>query len=172
MVDYSDKTDEELLLEYHLEKNPRFLNIIFSRYTDVGFRTALRYMRNSSDAEDVLQLAFIQFLQNLHTFREGSTTVKPWLMKMIVNTSIKKLQEENSRKHRQDKIASQRFSEHARQEDEVVEVNNQADVKIQIKKLVENLPEKYRSPIWLVLYEGFTYPEVASVLDLPEKTVR
>lgn len=172
MANQANKTDEELIQEYLQSKNPSSMNELFSRYLDVGFRTAMRYMRNQSDAEDVLQLALIQFLNNLHHFREGATTVKPWLMKMIVNSSIKKLQEENSRKHRQDKVASHRFAEHARQEDEVVEVNSQEDVKIQIKKLVDNLPEKYRSPIWLVLYEGFTYPEVASVLELPEKTVR
>ena len=34
------------------------------------------------------------------------------------------------------------------------------------------MPEKYRSPIWLILYEGFSYPEAATVLALPEKTVR
>lgn len=166
------KTDEDLIKEYLSSNNPSSLNVLFSRYLDVGFRTAMRYMRNQSDAEDVLQLAFIQFLNNLHHFREGATTVKPWLMKMIVNTSIKKLQEENSRKHRQDKIASQRLDDHSKKEDEVVESNKKEELKIKIKNLVDTLPEKYRSPIWLVLYEGFTYPEVASVLELPEKTVR
>ena len=172
MIDDLHKTDEDLIKEYLSSKNPSSLNELFSRYLDVGFRTAMRYMRNQSDAEDVLQLAFIQFLNNLHHFREGATTVKPWLMKMIVNTSIKKLQEENSRKHRQDKIASQRLDDHSKKEDEVVESNKKEELKIKIKNLVDTLPEKYRSPIWLVLYEGFTYPEVASVLELPEKTVR
>lgn len=172
MVVQTNKSDEDLIKEYLQSKNPSSLNELFSRYLDVGFRTAMRYMRNQSDAEDILQLAFIKFLNNLHHFREGSTTIKPWLMKMIVNTSIKKLQEENSRKHRQDKIASQKFSEHSDREDEVIEVSKQEELKIKIKNLVESLPEKYRSPIWLVLYEGFTYPEVASVLELPEKTVR
>ena len=172
MEDYSDNTDEELLRKYQLERNPSFLNIIFSRYTDVGFRTALRYMRNSSDAEDVLQLAFIQFLQNLHTFREGSTTVKPWLMKMIVNASICKIREEKQRVHRQQKVASQKFSHH---QGEVGSNENTGDQEVLIEKVhscVDSLPEKYRSPIWMILCEGFSYPEVATILALPEKTVR
>lgn len=172
MKDYSDKTDEELLREYHLEKNPHFLNIIFSRYTDVGFRTALRYMRNQSDAEDVLQLAFIQFLQNLHHFREGSTTVKPWLMKMIVNASICKLREEKQRTHRQQKVASQKFSQEQQEVPSIETSKDKEELKQKIQTCVSSLPEKYRSPIWLILYEGFSYPEVASVLALPEKTVR
>ena len=172
MKDYSDKTDEELLREYHLEKNPQFLNIIFSRYTDVGFRTALRYMRNQSDAEDVLQLAFIQFLQNLHHFREGSTTVKPWLMKMIVNASICKLREQKQRTHRQQKVASQKFSQEQQEVPSIETLKDKEELKQKIQTCVSSLPEKYRSPIWLILYEGFSYPEVASVLALPEKTVR
>ena len=99
----SDKTDEELIYQYQLDQNMSSLDVLFSRYLDVGFRTALRYMRNPSDAEDVLQLAFIQFLKNLHQFREGSITVKPWLMKMIVNTSLTKIAEEKKRKARWDR---------------------------------------------------------------------
>jgi RNA polymerase sigma factor (sigma-70 family) len=172
MVEDLEKTDEELLRLYQLDKNPHFLNLIFSRYLDVGFRTAMGYMRNVSDAEDVLQLAFIQFLNNLQHFREGSTSVKPWLMKMIVNTSLNKLKEEKRRAKRQQNIASERFMEYSQKENQTDESNDAEILKQKIKKLVDGLPEKYRSPISLVLYEGFSYPEVATVLELPEKTVR
>lgn len=172
MEKYSEMTDEELLREYKKERDPYFLNIIFTRYSDVGYRTALRYMRNPSDAEDVLQLGFIQFLQNVHTFREGTETVKPWLMKMIVNASICKLREEKQRTHRQQKVASQRNATYEQNQDQSDTTQDKEDLKKKILSCVDSLPDKYRSPICLVLYEGFSYPEVASVLDLPEKTVR
>ena len=172
MVNVPEKTDAELLQQYQLDKNPSSLNILFSRYLDVGFRTAMRYMRNQSDAEDVLQVAFIQFLSNLHNFREDATSIKPWLMKMIVNTSINKLKEERRRSKRQQSVASERFMENNQQENKSESTSDDELLKQKIKKLVEDLPEKYRSPICLVLYEGFSYPEVASVLSIPEKTVR
>lgn len=172
MTDYSDKTDEELLREYRLARNPSLLNILFTRHADVGFRTAMRYMRNQPDAEDVLQLAFIQFLENLPNFKEGSSTVKPWLMKMIVNASLCKLREEKRRAKRQNAVASEKFLKHE-QENEAKKTNeDREELKNKIKNVVDTLPEKYRSPIWLVMYEGFSYPEVATVLALPEKTVR
>ena len=161
MVEVQDQTDEELLRQYQLDKNPHCLNIIFSRYIDVGFRTAMGYMRNTSDAEDVLQLSFIQFLNNLHSFREGSTTIKPWLMKMIVNTSINKLKEEKRRSKRQQSVASERFMEYNQQENNPEDSSETELLKQKIKKMVDDLPEKYRSPICLVLYEGFSYPEVS-----------
>lgn len=172
MDKHSELTDEELLREYKKGRDPYFLNIIFTRYSDVGYRTALRYMRNPSDAEDVLQLGFIQFLQNLHTYREGTETVKPWLMKMIVNASICKLREEKQRTHRQQKVASQRNATYEQNQDQSDTTQDKEDLKKKILSCVDSLPDKYRSPICLVLYEGFSYPEVASVLDLPEKTVR
>lgn len=172
MEDYSDKTDEELLREYRLGGNPSYLNVLFSRHADVGFRTAMRYMRNQPDAEDVLQLAFIQFLENLPNFREGSSTVKPWLMKMIVNASLGKLREEKRRSQRQQVVASEKFQKHEQDGSSKSTSTDREELKNKIKNVVDTLPEKYRSPIWLVLYEGFSYPEVATVLALPEKTVR
>ena len=172
MKDYSESTDEELLREYHTERNPYLLNILFKRHANVGFRTAMRYMRNQPDAEDVLQLAFIHFLQSLHLTREGSTNVKAWLMKVIVNISIDKIREEKRRAKRQEKVASERFSQHNQQMDIAQMTNDKDELKIKIRQTVDTLPEKYRSPIWLILYEGFSYPEAASVLALPEKTVR
>lgn len=172
MKDYSESSDEELLREYHTDRNPFLLNILFKRHANVGFRTAMRYMRNQPDAEDVLQLAFIHFLQNLHLTREGSTNVKAWLMKVIVNISIDKLREEKRRTRRQQNVASERFSKYEQKKDLVENANDREELKVKIKNCVDTLPEKYRSPIWLILYEGFSYPEVASVLDIPEKTVR
>lgn len=172
MVDYADKTDEELLREYRLEGNPSFLNALFTRHADVGFRTAMRYMRNQPDAEDVLQLAFIQFLENLPNFKEGSSTIKPWLMKMIVNASLCKLREEKRRAKRQQVVANEKILKHEQEDESKRTSEDREELKIKIKNVVDTLPEKYRSPIWLVMYEGFSYPEVATVLALPEKTVR
>ena len=172
MVDYTILTDEELLKEYQREKNAQLLNILFSRYLDVGFRTANRYLRNPSDAEDVLQQSFIKMLQNLHEFRDGSITVKPWLMKIIVNTSLKRIREDKNRRIRHEKVATENYSANMEKEKSNISENEKVELKNKIQKLIDGLPEKYRSPIWLVLYEGFSYPEVASVLSLPEKTVR
>lgn len=168
----SEKSDEELIAQYQMDGNPLSLDILFSRYLDVGFRTAMRYMRNTSDAEDVLQIAFIQFLKNLHQFKAGSITVKPWLMKMIVNTSLTKLTEEKKRKERNFKEGFIRMSEYTKQNNTAEDKNKDLELKETLLKIVESLPEKYKSPISLVLYEGFSYSEVARVLSLPEKTIR
>ncbi len=172
MKDHLDKTDEELLREFRLKGDPSFLNTLFSRYVDVGFRTAMRYTHNETDAEDALQTAFILFLENIESFREGASTVKPWLMKIIVNACLCKLREEKRRSRRQQVVAVEKFNEYEKNSESSHMSAEQEELKDKIKNAVETLPEKYRSPIWLVLYEGFSYSEVATVLAMPETTVR
>ncbi len=167
-----EKTDEELLGEYRLVGDSSLLSHLFLRHVDVGFRTAMRYMRNQTDAEDVLQLAFIQFAKNIDSFRGESSSVKSWLMKIIVNTSLCKLREEKRRSQRQQIVAIEKFNENEKNSESNHMSLEQEELKDKIKNAVETLPEKYRSPIWLVLYEGFSYSEVANVLAVPESTVR
>lgn len=171
MFDYSVYNDEELIREYRQTKNQQIMAILFTRYADIGFRTAMRFVRNQADAEDILQTTYIHFLQNLDLFREG-TTIRPWLMKMIVNTCKNKLIEEKRRQKRHDKVASERLVKHDSETQKSELVNENNELKEVLRKNVDLLPEKYRSPIWLVLFEEVSYSEVATVLELPEKTIR
>lgn len=171
MLDYTAWNDEELIREYRATQNQQIMAILFTRYADVGFRTAMRFMKNQADAEDVLQMSYIHFIQNLDLFREG-ITIRPWLMKMIVNTCKNKLIEEKRRQNRQNKIASERFEKNTN-ESSVENANSEnAELKVKLRQGVDMLPEKYRSPLWLVMFEEISYSEVAEVLELPEKTIR
>lgn len=171
MADYSEWNDEKLLKEYRLGKDPRLVEILFLRYADVGFRVAMRFMRNEADAEDILQGAFIQFLRDLHQFREG-VSVKPWLMKIIVNNCKDKCKEENRRLKREQKVVSERIMQREPESIDSKLEEEDIELKKKLRQSVDELPEKYRSPLWLVLYEEFSYREVSSVLSLPEKTIR
>lgn len=171
MTDYSEWNDEKLLKEYRLTSNSRIVEILFMRYADMGFRVAMRFMKNEADAEDMIQGAFIQFLRDLHQFREG-VSVKPWLMKIIVNNCKDKFKEENRRIKREQKVISERILNRPLETPEVKSEGNNTELQKKLRQSVDELPEKYRSPIWLILYEEFSYREVASVLALPEKTIR
>lgn len=171
MTDYTAWNDEELIREYRVSQNQQLMAVLFTRYADVGFRTAMRFMKNQADAEDVLQMSYIHFIQNLDLFREG-ITIRPWLMKMIVNTCKNKLIEEKRRQNRQNKIASARFEKNTVEASTEIVNSDNAELKVKLRQSVDMLPEKYRSPVWLVMFEEISYAEVAEVLGLPEKTIR
>ena len=62
---------------------------VFNRYASRMLGVCQRYARNSSDAEDILQDAFIKVFNKIGQFKsEGS--FEGWIRRIVVNTAIKK----------------------------------------------------------------------------------
>lgn len=92
-------------------------------------------------------------------------------MKMIVNTCKNKIIEEKRRQKRQEKIATVRLNQFDAGDFKSIDTEKSELIE-RLKKNIESLPEKYRAPIWLVLFENIPYAEASLVLSLPEKTIR
>src|SRR3712207_3004619 len=56
-------------------------------HIDALYRTALRMTRNASDAEDLVQEAYLRAFRSLHQFTEG-TNLRAWLFRILTNTYI------------------------------------------------------------------------------------
>src|SRR5690349_17550362 len=56
-------------------------------HIDALYRTALRMTRNPSDAEDLVQEAYLRAFRSLHQFTEG-TNLRAWLFRILTNTYI------------------------------------------------------------------------------------
>jgi RNA polymerase sigma-70 factor (ECF subfamily) len=162
----SEISDDDLILNYRASLKSEIITEIFLRYSDKVYRMALQMSGNPADAEDAMQSSFIKCIEHLHQYQIGSN-FKAWLMRIVINTCKHKFNEEKSRSNRELKFSNQKDK---LQMDETLADNEELQNKI--KNCVKQLPEKYSAPIWLVLYEGFSYPEAASSLSLPEKTVR
>ncbi len=142
------------------------------------YAAALRMTRNPSDAEDLVQETFLKAYRGFHTFEEG-TNLKAWLYRILTNTFINNYRRESRRPHEVElgdvedlylyrRIGSGDSAEAARTtEDRVLDGLLEAD----IKKAVEDLPENFRIPVLLADLEGFSYKEIAEILDIPIGTV-
>ncbi|MGH3649452.1 MAG: sigma-70 family RNA polymerase sigma factor [Acidimicrobiia bacterium] len=148
------------------------------QYTRQLYSAAMRMTRNPSDAEDLVQETFLKAYRAYHTFQEG-TNLKAWLYRILTNTYINKYRKESRRPSEVDlgtvedlylyrNLGSEESAEAARTtEDRVLEGLVEAD----IKKAVEDLPENFRLPVLLADLEGFSYKEIAEILDIPIGTV-
>lgn len=159
-------SDDDLVDGYRVSKNPEFLTEIFLRYSDIAFRTAFQFSKNNSDAEDAAQNAFIKCMNDLNQYQLG-TNFKAWLMRIVVNSCKNKKIEDQRRSSRHEKYSAQKENFIAN-EDKLVK----NEIQVVIRNTVASLPEKYRAPIWLVLFEGFTYADASKSLEMPEKTIR
>jgi RNA polymerase sigma-70 factor (ECF subfamily) len=140
------------------------------------YGAALRLTRNPQDAEDLVQEAYLRAYRGFAGFREG-TNVRAWMYRILTNTFI------NSYRKRQrepvtvsvaddtsdwflyDRIGSTGAEPSA--EAEVLERIPDEDV----QRALEELPEVFRMAVLLADVEGFSYKEIAEILDVPIGTV-
>jgi RNA polymerase sigma-70 factor (ECF subfamily) len=139
------------------------------------YSSALRMTRNPADAEDLVQETFLRAYRGFAGFREG-TNLKAWLYRILTNTFI------NSYRKRQrepqtvpddnvedwylyDRLAAQ--SSAASAEATVLDSMPDEDV----RAALDALPEGFRMAVLLADVEGFSYKEIADILDVPIGTV-
>jgi RNA polymerase sigma-70 factor, ECF subfamily len=145
-------------------------------YAPQLYSAALRMTRNPADAEDVLQETFLKAYRGYDSFEEG-TNLKAWLYRILTNTYINKYRKAQRRPNEvelgelQDLYLYKRIGE---QSGASVSAENEAldmFVDDDIIEALESLPENFRLPVIYADVEGFSYKEIADILDIPIGTV-
>jgi len=144
-------------------------------YTNQLYAAALRMTRNPADAEDLVQETFLKAYRAYDQFREG-TNLKAWLYRILTNTFINTYRREARRPAEVDLDEVEDLYLYKRlagnggvpsAETEVLEQLGEAEV----KAAIDRLPEYFRLPVVLADAEGFSYKEIAEILEIPIGTV-
>jgi RNA polymerase sigma-70 factor, ECF subfamily len=140
------------------------------------YAAALRMTRNPADAEDLVQETYLRAFRGFSGFKEG-TNLKAWLYRILTNSFINTYR----KKQRQpqtvegpddldewylfDKLGGRNVELSA--ETEVLDkIPDEA-----VKAALESLPENFRLPVLLADVEGFSYKEIAEIMETPIGTV-
>lgn len=137
---------------------------LYKKYCDGMFCVAMRFLKNSDDAEDVLQESFIKAFQRLEQF-SGQVTFGAWLKRIVVNGCIDFLKSKKQRTIELD----EGYMHISDDEDWKVEENVDLE---EVKKVIETLPEKYKYVVQLFLMEGYDHSEIAEILNITETASR
>ena len=129
---------------------------IYDRNVNNVFRICYSYMKNKHDAEDVVQDVFVQLIRKNPNF-ENERHERAWLIVTASNLCKNNLK---SWKRKQESIQDYEGELHQ----EIKEDNT--------INIVLNLPEKYKTVIYLYYYEGYSSIEIAKAIDKKESTVR
>lgn len=143
---------------------------------DQMYGAALRMTRNPADAEDLVQDTFLKAYDRFHQYKPG-TNAKAWMYRILTNTYITQYRKQQ-REPRQDSTGTVEEWQEVRAavhdgrelrsaEAEALELLPNEE----IRGAMENLPEQNRIPIYLADVEGFTYREIAEMLEIPPGTV-
>lgn len=126
-------------------------------HRDVVFRIALTYLRDRADADDVAQDVFLKLLKSDAQF-ESWEHLRRWLIRVTIN-ECKSLFRKPWR--RVEDIENLADSLSAAQDETKAVLSD-----------VMRLPERFRVPIVLYYYLGFSTSEIAELLHVPAATVR
>ena len=145
-------------------------------YASQLYSAALRMTRNPADAEDIVQETYLKAYRAYGTFKEG-TNLKAWLYRILTNTYINRYRKQQRRPSEvelgelQDLYLFKRIGEASGAEQSTEESVMEAMVDEDIKAALESLPARFRMPVLLADVEGFSYKEIAEILDIPIGTV-
>ena len=137
---------------------------IYRLYHAAMYNTTLRIVRDSDDAEDVMQEAFLKAFAKLDSYR-GEVSFGAWLKRIVINKALDFL------RLKRDQLSLEEAGSMAEmaEEEEAVEYKYSVE---QIKKAIYALPEGYRIVLSLILLEGYDHEEVSSILNISNATSR
>lgn len=127
------------------------------RYMDMVFRLAFSYMKSASDADDVTQNVLLRLLRNIKPF-ENEEHTRFWLVRVTVNECKRALRSPWRRAGDIEEYAN--------------ELHFETPEHSELFYAVMELPEKYRTAIYLYYYEDYSTDEIARLTGTPAATVR
>ncbi|QKJ25013.1 sigma-70 family RNA polymerase sigma factor [Aquiluna borgnonia] len=140
------------------------------------YGAALRWTRNPSDAEDLVQETFAKAFAAWGKFEQG-TNLKAWLFRIMTNTHINLY---NKRAKDQAKTAlddledwqigmGESVTSTSTRSAESVAIDNVPSTVI--RDALDQIPQEFRMVVYYAVVEGLPYAEIAEVMDTPVGTV-
>ncbi|MFV0412442.1 MAG: RNA polymerase sigma factor [Oscillospiraceae bacterium] len=128
---------------------------IVDTYSDTLLRIAMHHTQNTGDAEDAVQTVFLKLLNAAPAFADTNHE-KAWLIRVTINQC-------------HDTVRSAWNRKTTGLEDGHAATGREEG--FEILSVVKKLPEKYRDIIYLYYYEGYSTPEIAKMMKMPQATV-
>lgn len=134
---------------------------LYKLYSKAMYNAALRIVKDSQEAEDILQEAFLSAFTNINSYK-GDSTFGAWLKRIVVNRSINHLRKRHLDLVEMDDSVNEVASD-------IQDDTLNYDI-ASVKKAIEELPDGYRVVLSLYLLEGYDHQEIADILNISVST--
>lgn len=136
---------------------------IYNRYYRAMYNTAYRIVKDSAEAEDVMQESFLNAFTKLETFK-GDVTFGAWLKRIVINNSIYhyKKQQKNRAVDLDDVMYKVEDNDGVASDQ-----NGYTELKAQkVMEAMKSLKDNYRVSLTLHLIEGYDYEEIGEIMNI------
>ena len=140
---------------------------LYNQYCDGMFAVAKRFVKDSFEAEDIVQESFIKAFAKLHQYK-GEVTFGAWLKRIVINKSIDTLKSKKQELIEMNEVHLKVVDPEYEDEwlvDDAITLN-------EVKAMINELPDKYRYVMILFLMEGYDHQEISQILNISEVASR
>ncbi|WP_028374837.1 RNA polymerase sigma factor [Leeuwenhoekiella sp. MAR_2009_132] len=151
----------DLLLEQCKNGNQQAQLAVYKRYYKAMYNTSLRIVKDSNEAEDIMQESFLSAFTKLESYNAESS-FGSWLKRIVVNNSISSY---NKRKRlKEDDLDDSLYK---LEDDQGITDCDTSSFEVQrVLQTMNELKENYRVALTLNLIEGFDYEEMSEILNI------
>ncbi len=157
-----NKLNTEELVQLCLEGRSSAQMELYDRYYKAMYNTANRIVKDSAEAEDVMQEAFLNAFTKLDTFKR-EVSFGAWLKRIVVNKSIYHYRT----KRKKNEVGLDDYLYKVEDNDEVSEDRGRSEQLAQkVMDTMNQLKDNYRISLTLHLIEGYDYEEVSTIMNV------
>lgn len=144
-------------------------------HLDALYNFALRLSNDPDDAEDLVQDTIVKAYRFFGNYERG-TNAKAWLFRILKNSYINNYRKISKQPYKVDYDEISSYYETVRSDrsdtTDMEQIMYRELLDDEVTAALNRLPEDFRTVVLLCDIEGFTYEEIANMLDVPIGTIR
>lgn len=161
--------DEEALLVAVARGDQAAFTALYDRIAPLVHGVVRRVVRDPAQSEEVTQEVLVELWRTAVRFDPDRGNARAWVLTMAHRRAIDRVRSEQASRDRTERVAGR---EHARPFDDVAEQVETTLDHDRVRRALGTLTELQRQAVELAYYQGYTYREVAELLDTPLGTVK
>lgn len=172
---HEEEAEVNAVERYSERQKMRIFDSEFLPHIDAMYNFAFRLTFDEDDAKDLVQETYLKAFRFINSFEEG-TNAKAWLFRILKNSFINDYRKKSKEPA---KVDYNDVESYYNSEDAQIEMTTDLRVESlrdmigdEVSNALNSLAVDFRTVIILCDLEGFTYEEMAKILDIPIGTVR
>lgn len=163
-------SDDEIVARV-LDGETALYELLMRRYNQRLFRVARSILRDSDEAEDVMQDAYVRAFEHLSEFA-GAAKFSTWLTKIAVYEALRRVKRRSRTVALDSKEGDFIMSTAASNTRDPERQTHDEEVRLVLERAIDALPDGYRSVFVLRVTEGLDVAETAAVLEIGTEAVK
>jgi len=175
-----ESVSEAQLVKELKQGDHKAFEYVIREYGGYLLSVARKYLKDSDEAQDVVQESFLQLYKNISRFR-GESSLKSWLHRITINNALMKIRKDVRLNEvlSEVKFDSECFDENGKRLENTQTISISADevyanteLRTTIQQHIMSLPIAYRNVLLLRDIEGYSVAETADLLEISPASVK